>query len=748
MNRIASNLLRLSLLLALLLTPGVAPMASAQGPQQPSSTPCPYISFLGKIIGTVRNSEGQPLQGVEVRAHATKGAGLKVGHTNAAGEYGIPVPPDTYLLEFRPSDGPLQVAWYKDAASPLDATLVEVGDGKTVSGLDVKLPAGAQFNVTLHGPDGEPVPEGLISVFDRYGRKVAEGQTDDQGRALTAPGLPADSYRLFSRPPYGSALLASYHNQKPTLEEADPLPVTEAGSVDVPITLQRGARLSGTVTNAATGTPLDGMAVEVRGTGGTAQYVTTDTQGRYSVEGLYGGMYQVEFRSDGQPQPSSPAPLRRLVSLSAPNAQTGFDAALTDGGAISGRVTGPDGTPLPDVSVHVRGNDGAIDTYGSTAADGTYAIYGLPSGRYTLAYAAYNRQALTLAEQVTVTAPDTTRLVDSVLSPGSAVSGKVTDPEGKPVEGVYVSFLDAATGKAHIGSYTSAEGVYTTPPTLASGSYIVKFQPPGSEGQCPLAIEYSGNAASAAAATRVQVSAPGTVTGIDATLEYGGHITGQISDAASGLPLSGEVQVYDAGGALVTNGSVWSLGRYRTTAALPSGAYRVRFVADGYVSMFYGGATVLEAAARVPSGAGEINLALSRGGTLMGRITAADTGAPLEYAAVTLYGAGERVVGTLLTAFDGGYHFRGSLPSGAYRLGVAAGRRDDGTPYFTGYEAVFSGGARSLAQAQPIALISPQLVTVNLAMPTTQSPPPQPLPQPSPQPSPGGERLYLPLITR
>src|SRR5207244_2066441 len=109
-----------------------------------------------------------------------------------------------------------------------------------------------------------------------------------------------------------------------------------------------------------------------------------------------------------------------------------------------------------------------------------------------------------------------------------------------------------------------------------------------------------------------------------------------------------------------------------------------------------------------------------------------DTGAPLEHAAVTLYGAGDRVVATQLTAFDGSYRFRSSLPSATYRLGVAPGRRDDGTPYFTGYEAVFSGGARSLAQAQPITVVAPQTVKVDLSMATTQNP--------LPQPSPGGQR--------
>jgi protocatechuate 3,4-dioxygenase beta subunit len=743
MNHIAYNLLRLSLLATLVLALGGSSVAGAQAPQQSSPFPCQPAISPGKITGTVRDSNGEPLPGVEVRAYPTTGAATQIGETDAAGQYGISLPPASYLLEFKPSHGHYQAAWYKSGTLPLDANPVEVGDGKTVSGIDVKLLAGAQFNVTLRNPEGTPVEQGLISVFDRYDRKVAEGQTNAEGRTLTVPGLPPGSYRMFARPPYGSPLLAHYLNQKPTLNAADVLTVTQAISVDVPITLQPGAQLNGTVTDASTGAPLPGIAVEIQNTDGESRYAMTNAQGRYSLEGLASGAYEVEFRPS-QPKPSAPASLRRLITLSAPNAHTGFDVALTSGGAISGRVTTPDGTPIADVSIKVRDRDGAFETYTTTEADGTYSIHGLPSGRYTLAYSHNNYQPLAPTGQVEVTAPNTTTQTNTVLHPGGAISGKVTDPDGKPLAGVYVAILDAATGKTQDSyGYTDAAGIYTIAATLPNGSYVVKFQPPLVDGGCPLAIEYSGNAATAAAATRVQVSAANTVSGIDAELAYGGLIGGQITDAGSGLPLYGTVQVYDATGALVVKGVSGMLGHYRTIAGLPAGSYRVQFVADNYVAMFYGGSTALEAAARVPSGVGEINMVRTRGGAFAGRVTAEDTGAPLEHAAVTLYGPGNRVVATQLTAFDGSYRFPSNLPNGQYRIGAAPGKRDDGTPYFTGYEAVFSGGARDLASAQPLTVVAPKTVNVNLDMPATQIEPPPP-----PPPPPGSELVYLPLVTR
>jgi hypothetical protein len=742
MNPILYNLLRLSLLVALMLTPSVAPLASAQEPQL-AQLPCLPGPTLAKITGTVRDGNGQPIAGVDVTAHAIKNGISASDDTNAAGEYGIPLQPGSYVLEFRSAQSAFQAAFYKSTSSPLGATPVEVGSGETVSGIDIKLSAGAQFGVTLRDPEGAPVPEGHISVFDRYGRRVATGQTDNAGQTRTVPGLPPGSYRLLAHPAYGSPLLEQYANEKSTLDDADLITVTQVVSVELALSLPRGAQLSGTVTDATNGAPLAGIAVHVRNAGNVVRDAMTNDAGHYSIVGLPSGTYQVEFESN-QSTPASPAPLRRVVTLTAPTAQAGFDAALIRGGTISGLVTTPDGAPISGASVSVHDVDDTMSIHGFTADDGTYAIGGLPSGRYTLTVGHYSYQGRALPDQVTVTAPNTTMLPTTVLTSGGAISGKVVGPDGAPVEGVYVLVVDAATGKPQEGSvYTNAAGVYTTRPTLANGSYIVKFQPPNGYGLCSLAIEYSGNASTTATATRVQVSGPATVTGIDAALENGLHISGHITEAGSGLPLNSSVEVYDATGALVTNG-YGSLGHYRTSAALPPGNYRVRFVADSYVSMFYGGATVLEAAAKVPSGADDINMVLPRGGTLSGRVTAADSGAPLEYAAVTLYGAGDRVIATKMTTFDGSYSFKGALPSGIYRIGVAPGQRNDGTPYFTGYQAVFSGGASSLAQAQSISLVAPKTISVDLAMPSTSAPPPPP----PPPPPPGAQSVYLPLMQR
>jgi hypothetical protein len=103
---ITYKLLYLSLLATLALALGGAPMAGAQAPQQSATAACQNAPIPGSITGTVRNSDGNPLPGVRVTAHATTGAAPVVGETNAVGQYAITLLPGSYRLEFTWAGGP------------------------------------------------------------------------------------------------------------------------------------------------------------------------------------------------------------------------------------------------------------------------------------------------------------------------------------------------------------------------------------------------------------------------------------------------------------------------------------------------------------------------------------------------------------------------------------------------------------------------------------------------------------------
>jgi hypothetical protein len=114
-----------------------------------------------------------------------------------------------------------------------------------------------------------------------------------------------------------------------------------------------------------------------------------------------------------------------------------FEAALSPGGRISGRVTGPDGEPVAGAPVFSYPSDDPdeIGNVAITEDDGTYVMKGLSAGQHRLEF--YGPYALgdgyisewwddspsfNLAQQVTVTAGETTAGKDAQLAAdGTAV---------------------------------------------------------------------------------------------------------------------------------------------------------------------------------------------------------------------------------------------------------------------------------------------------------------------------------------
>jgi 5-hydroxyisourate hydrolase-like protein (transthyretin family) len=721
-----------ALLIVAILLVGVLPLAHA--PVANADLTCLMFSATGTISGIVTGSDGAPLDHVAVSAYATDSHSVYRQTTPSPGyTSGIfafkDIPIGTYVLYFRPSNDD-QSEWYLHQPDASSATAITLTPDQTVN-VSVQLRAGAHFNVTVRDPDGVPVTSSQVIVYDADGNPAADGVTDAQGVAHTAPGLPVGAYRLYAGRGSHSDLLPGFYNDKPTLERADSVTIPQGQtSVDAQITLRRGAKLSGTLTDATSGAPLGLALVVMQGPNDFFTTAATDASGHYSASGLPGGLYWLSFIPLGTAEQRL-IQLRRIITLTPPNALDRVDAALTQGGAISGTITAPDGTPLQNVQVFVSGV-GDDTGYARTDAQGKYTVGGLPSGMYAVRFSDPRTELDTYygdqhdparVSRVAVTAPNTTAGINAVLALGGTISGRVVDDHtGAPLSRVtvYVRDPDQPLLVRHV--LTGADGTYTTGPVLASGSYLVRFEPGPSSTSCVYGQMFYG-ATSSATSPRVKVSAPGTVANVDASMELGSLLYGTVTDAATGRPIEGAgVSVYDDGGQLVASTSTNLLGRYQTSTALLPGAYRLEFGRGDYMTTYSGGAHTLDAAqpVMVPAQSTGLDAALAHGGTLEGHVTAADTGAPLEHALVTLYGADDHVIDSTETAFDGSYGFE-RLPSGTYRLGAAPAQTLDGFPILRGYGSIFSGGASSLSQAQPVSLAAPQRVGIDLAMPKGQA---------------------------
>jgi hypothetical protein len=174
------------------------------------------------------------------------------------------------------------------------------------------------------------------------------------------------------------------------------------------------------------------------------------------------------------------------------------------------------------------------------------------------------------------------------------------------------------------------------------------------------------------------VTAGGTTSNIDAVLDRGGQITGQVTAADGGAPLQDvSISVYDSNGSWRGSATTSASGVY-TTPGLTTGNFRVKFgtqsasgVTEDYIDEYYNDKSSLATADAVPVTAPNltsgINAVLARGGEISGQVTAGDTGGPLSGIQVSAYDSSGREVRYDSTDSLGNYSISG-LPTGNYRV--------------------------------------------------------------------------------
>lgn len=139
---------------------------------------------------------------------------------------------------------------------------------------------------------------------------------------------------------------------------------------------------------------------------------------------------------------------------------------------------------------------------------------------------------------MTVTAGETTLGIDAAMRPGGKITGVVTDAvTHDQIAGIKVCAyrpLVVEDPPSRCGE-SNADGEYTIEP-LVSGEYMVEFTAP-TNGPLDYARQYYNDQASSEQANEVPVTAGETTSGIDAAMQSGGNITGQVTVAATGSPL-------------------------------------------------------------------------------------------------------------------------------------------------------------------------------------------------------------------
>ncbi|MEA1263371.1 carboxypeptidase regulatory-like domain-containing protein [Microbacterium sp. STF-2] len=378
-------------------------------------------------------------------------------------------------------------------------------------------------------------------------------------------------------------------------------------------------------------------------------------------------------------------------------------------GSMSGTVTADvGGAALAGIQVSAQ-RDGALGRSDAvTDATGGYTLTGLADGTYLVRFSAPDRSFATEywnnasdslgAQRVTVTNGSAATGIDAALAPApsASITGTVTrEDDGTPVSGIAVSVT--GPGTAWASGFTDASGTYTLN-ALPAGSYIVRFQPEGTD----LKREYWQNAFDYSQATPVVLAEGEAVSGIDASLVAGGAIAGVVTRADDGAPLANvTVNALDANGEIVAFARTNPAGAY-VVGGLPAGSYRVQFgaPAPGLVTEYWENAYSFNAAKVVAVGelqtTAGVNAALDSVGYISGSVTKSADGS-------------RALTAITVTDVEDSSHayFLGVANDGTYQVAVAPGTyRVHFAPYEPGLRAEYWADAYTAGTANPVTVTS------------------------------------------
>jgi hypothetical protein len=258
------------------------------------------------------------------------------------------------------------------------------------------------------------------------------------------------------------------------------------------------------------------------------------------------------------------------------------------------------------------------------------------------------------------------------------ITGTVTSAAaGVAIQGIEVDVTNLATGQfASVG--TDVNGNYQIT-GLSAGSYQVAFTPRNDQGQDYVYQFYPGKS-NAAAAQAVAVTSGQTTAHVDAALDTGATVSGEVTAGAGGAPVSGvTVYVRDYGGGFpnhvaVANATTDANGAWSVTG-LPTGLYQVQFnptFASNYATQYYNQAMDQDAPTPITLTAGSstsgIDGALTMSGQITGTVTNGMTQAPAEGVNVVALDPAGNQYSYATTDAAGHYTLAHLDPSASYRV--------------------------------------------------------------------------------
>jgi carboxypeptidase family protein len=680
-----------------------------------------------RISGTITANGGGPIQNVTV--YFIDGAGqmfFSQATTNAMGQYtmdGGTANGNVYVVTFN-ALGYFDEVYNNHVCIDCDVTAIGnpvVVSGADVAGIDFGLDHGAQITGTVTDTTPTPVLGVHVILVNGTGDFVADAFTDATGHYGT-PGLLSGTYYAFTN--NDQQLVDKLYNNRLcprgrcNATQGDPITVTSpAVTSGINFSLPPGGTLTGTVTAASGGAPIDGLFVAIYDSGGLfLTGANTDDNGVYfqilptgtyyaAVQGATGFANQLYngIACAGFCNITSGTQIH--VTAGATTANINF--ALTAGASITGTVLNGSNSnsPINGMPVQLFSSSGSFLSSVNTDASGVYTFSSVSPASYyvrtnTTGGATgqfinmlYNSGGNVVCVQCTVTnsggslvvvtAGGTTNNINFTLTVGGRIGGTILKSiNNQPVPAGVNAAIFTSTGAGSGRFAADVNGVYLSS-GLPAGTYYVRTQNTINFIDKLYNNKPCTQSCNATGGDPVTVTLNNTTGGIDFSLDLGGSFSGKVTDAVTTAGIaSASVTLYNSGGTQLSSLNTDFAGNY-TTSGLPVGTYyaRVQVNNTSYVGQAYNqkpcvlgscsGTMTSTDPITVTLGATtpNINFPLTVGGRISGTVTDVATGLGIPGSGGNVqpkvYTSGGALLGFTAPDSSGNY-LTGGLPPGTY----------------------------------------------------------------------------------
>ena len=536
--------------------------------------------------------------------------------------------------------------------------------GASITGKVVDADTGLLVSeVTVHFERIDGLDTNLHAQTDRDGRYRIEGFADGAYRG------------------HVDAQNRGYYETQRSRDDAGTVTVQGTKVIEgIDFEVARGATISGRMFDAETGLPIANAHVGARSTeghGGSSD--ETDLEGRYTIRGLAPGAHRVKADADseGYIQQYYGGALFRddavTVAVKGTGAVNDIDFPMKRGVTLIGRITdAEDGSPVAGAELSAGPIDQDQVAWASTGRDGKYTLTGLPAGIVTVEV--WSQRHIGERVNLRLTNSGSTMSADFELGRGGTISGTVVNAAtGKPIIDAEVGAESVNGDGVNVYVGTDDNGTFTME-GLAAGSYRIRVDARRSG----YIEQYYEAEKSWDAAARFTIVGTETIEDIDFEMVLGGAIAGRIVDAKTGVPVADAwIEATSFQGYGGVNGNTDSQGWYKLTGVAP-GNYRVKAYADGagYIRQYYGGGHSSDGAGLISVNGtgtvGSVDIAMTRGASISGRITDAATGQPISGMDLSAGSVDSGQLAWDSTNSDGTFALRG-LPDGVIEV-IAQGQ--------------------------------------------------------------------------